>query len=51
MVDTINQRIQKFDPDLNFVAKWGVIGKEPSQFKNPAGIGLSWEPDWAPAED
>jgi len=28
-----------------------VIGKEPSQFKDPAGIGLSWEPDWAPAED
>ena len=51
VVDTINQRIQKFDPDLNFVAKWGVIGKEPGQFQDPAGIGLSWEPDWAPTED
>jgi DNA-binding beta-propeller fold protein YncE len=51
VVDTINQRIQKFDPDLNFVAKWGVIGKEEGQFKDPAGIGLSWEPDWAPTED
>jgi sugar lactone lactonase YvrE len=51
VVDTLNQRIQKFDPDLNFIAKWGVIGKEPGQFKDPAGIGLSWEPDWAPTED
>ena len=51
VVDTINQRVQKFDPDLNFVAKWGVIGKEAGQFKDPAGIGLSWEPDWAPTED
>jgi DNA-binding beta-propeller fold protein YncE len=51
VVDMINQRVQKFDPELNFVAKWGVIGKEPGQFKDPAGMGLSWEPDWAPTED
>ena len=51
VVDTINNRIQKFDPDFNFVSKWGVIGKEPGQFRDPAGICLSWEPDWAPHDE
>mgnify|MGYP006446405703 FL=1 len=48
VIDTLNQRIQKFDPDLNFVSKWGIVGKDPGQFYNPSGICLSWEPDWAP---
>jgi DNA-binding beta-propeller fold protein YncE len=51
VVDTLNQRIQKFDPDLNFVSKWGIVGKEPGQFYNPSGICLSWEPDWAPQDE
>jgi hypothetical protein len=33
---------------LNFVSKWGIVGKDPGQFFNPSGICLSWEPDWAP---
>jgi hypothetical protein len=36
---------------MNFVSKWGIIGKEQGQFQNPAGIGLSWEPDWAPQDE
>jgi DNA-binding beta-propeller fold protein YncE len=51
VVDTLNQRIQKFDPEMNFVSKWGVIGKESGQFKDPAGICLSWEPDWVPSDE
>ena len=47
----MHQRIQKFDPDLNFIAKWGIVGNDPGQFYNPAGICLSWEPDWAPQEE
>ena len=50
VVDTLNNRIQKFDPDLNFVSKWGSIGREAKEFRNPSGIGLSWEPDWAPKD-
>ena len=51
VVDTLNQRIQKFDPNLNFISKWGIVGKDPGQLYNPSGICLSWEPDWAPQEE
>ena len=50
VVDTINNRIQKFDPDLNFVSKWGRVGREARECRNPGGICLSWEPDWAPQD-
>ncbi|MCH7650245.1 MAG: hypothetical protein IIA63_03690, partial [Nitrospinae bacterium] len=51
VMDTLNHRLQKFDPDLNFVAKWGSIGNEEKQFYNPSGLCLSWEPDWAPTDE
>ncbi len=51
VADTGCHRIQKFDPDLNFVSKWGTVGNVAKQFKNPSGIGLSWEPDWAPTDE
>jgi len=51
VVDTLNHRIQKFDPDLNFVAKWGSVGNEEKQFHNPSGLCLSWEPDWVPMDE
>ena len=51
VVDTLNNRIQKFDPEMNFVSKWGTIGREEKQFQNPSGIWLSWEPDWEPKDE
>lgn len=36
--DTVNHRIQKFDPNGNLLAKWGSFGTASSQFKDPVGL-------------
>ena len=51
VVDTLNNRIQKFDKEFDFVGKWGSVGKESGQLRDPAGICLTWEPDWAPKDE
>jgi streptogramin lyase len=38
VVDSRNNRIQKFDPNGNFITKWGTEGAGNGQFKSPHGI-------------
>jgi hypothetical protein len=40
IVDTGNNRIQKFDSEGNFITKWGGFGYDPGQFNNPRGIAI-----------
>jgi DNA-binding beta-propeller fold protein YncE len=40
VADTANHRIQKFDPDLNFLTKWGSKGTGPGQFSLDYGVGV-----------
>ena len=38
VVDSGNNRIQKFDPDGNFITKWGSAGSGDGQFSEPVGV-------------
>jgi DNA-binding beta-propeller fold protein YncE len=38
VADTGNQRVQRFDPDRNFVSSWGGFGTEDGQFVSPTLI-------------
>jgi sugar lactone lactonase YvrE len=40
IVNTKNQRIQKFTSDGVFVAKWGIYGSEDGQFNHPSGVAV-----------
>ncbi|MDP3645512.1 MAG: peptidoglycan-binding protein [bacterium] len=40
VVDNANNRIQKFNSNGTFLAKWGSQGNGNSQFSSPSGIGL-----------
>ncbi len=40
VVDSGNHRIQKFDPNGKFLAKWGTRGSGPGQFEAPKSIAL-----------
>lgn len=41
VTDTGNKRVQKFDPDGQFLAQWGGAGANPGQFSEPVGIAIS----------
>ncbi len=41
VTDTGNKRIQKFDPEGNFLGQWGGFGIEKGQFNEPVGIAIS----------
>jgi len=41
VVDTFNNRIQKFTSDGAFVGKWGFFGARGGQFVTPVGIAVS----------
>ena len=38
VTDLGNKRVQKFDDDGNFIAKWGVDGSGNGEFLSPRGI-------------
>ncbi|MGH2618860.1 MAG: hypothetical protein ACRDJC_26830, partial [Thermomicrobiales bacterium] len=38
--DTYNNRVQKFDPDRQFVTEWGTSGRDDGQFVHIAGIAI-----------
>jgi len=38
--DSVNCRILKFDPNLNFLSQWGEEGKGRSKFRGPTGIAM-----------
>ena len=40
VADTLNNRIQKFTPNGQFVSKWGSLGREDGQFNEPYGIAV-----------
>jgi tripartite motif-containing protein 71 len=40
VVDSANDRIQKFDASGGFIAKWGSAGSGPGQFIDPIGVGV-----------
>jgi len=40
VADTFNDRIQKFSPDGQFIAKWGVSGSDDGEFDRPQGIAI-----------
>lgn len=40
VVDSYNQRIQKFDKNGNFILKWGSAGSSEGQFNIPSGIAI-----------
>ncbi|WP_394326021.1 6-bladed beta-propeller [Methanosarcina horonobensis] len=40
VVDTQNNRIQKFDDYGNFVTQWGSSGTGDGEFSNPQGIAV-----------
>jgi DNA-binding beta-propeller fold protein YncE len=40
VLDTMNNRVQKFDTEGNFLSKWGLPGKGNGQFSDPTGIVL-----------
>ena len=40
VVDTLNHRIQKFDPQGNFIIQWGSEGVGDGQFKEPWGAAI-----------
>ena len=35
---TMNNRIQKFDPNGTFITKWGTLGSGNGQFYWPGGV-------------
>jgi hypothetical protein len=39
--DIHNDRIQKFDSDGNFLAKWGTFGSDPGEFNSPSGLAFN----------
>ncbi len=41
VTDTGNKRIQKFNPDGQFLGQWGGVGFAPGQFNEPVGIAIS----------
>jgi len=43
VVDTDNNRIQKFDGEGKFIFKWGTSGTGKEQFNNPYGIAIDKE--------
>jgi DNA-binding beta-propeller fold protein YncE len=40
VADTNNGRIEKFDPNGTFLAKWGSYGSSDGQFNSPAGVAV-----------
>ena len=40
VVDTGNNRVQKFTSDGVFLMKWGSSGSDPGEFDHPHGIGI-----------
>ena len=40
VADTLNNRIQQFDLNGNFISKWGVFGTGPGQLNLPHGIAV-----------
>jgi len=40
-IDVLNDRVQVFDTDGNFIRKWGSTGELPGQFQKPQCIGIS----------
>ncbi|MCA9342384.1 6-bladed beta-propeller, partial [Candidatus Saccharibacteria bacterium] len=40
VADGGNNRIQKFDSEGDFIAKWGSTGEEQGQFKTPSGVAI-----------
>jgi tripartite motif-containing protein 71 len=40
VVDQHNQRVQKFDPDGNFISMWGKQGDKQGEFNYPYGIAV-----------
>ena len=40
MTDTLNHRVQKFDSQGHFLAKFGTGGSQPGQFSSPMGIAV-----------
>ncbi|MBI5328557.1 MAG: 6-bladed beta-propeller [Deltaproteobacteria bacterium] len=43
IVDTMNGRVQVFDPDGRFLRKWGRLGDGPGMFARPKGIAMDSE--------
>src|SRR3972149_1311890 len=48
VIDTWNHRVQKFDPDLNFVAAWGkaatsLISPGEDEMWGPRSIAVDWD--------
>src|SRR4029079_6735366 len=41
VTDTTNDRVQKFDPQGNFLASWGVTGTGDGEFDFPYGIAIT----------
>ena len=41
VVDEMQNTIQKFDNDGNFILKWGGLGSENGQFIEPQGITIN----------
>jgi len=39
--DSQNMRIQRFDPDMNFMEAWGQEGPAPGQFSFPMGLAFA----------
>ncbi len=42
VVDTGNNRVQRFDTIGTFVSKWGSSGSNAGQFNSPAGAAMDW---------
>ena len=40
VADTLNHRIQVFDPEGRFLCKWGTEGKGDGQFNEPLGLAI-----------
>jgi sugar lactone lactonase YvrE len=40
VTDTMNYRVQVFDPELRFVRTFGTLGIKPGQFRRPKGIAV-----------
>jgi DNA-binding beta-propeller fold protein YncE len=40
VADTWNHRIQKFDSNGNFIAKWGSLGSGDGEFDSPCGVAV-----------
>jgi sugar lactone lactonase YvrE len=43
VVDTMNGRVQQFDPKGRFIRSWGKLGDAPGMFARPKGIGIDSE--------